>query len=112
MPKSELFVALDHISRGYPYYCKSTNTKMIRLLSRSRFNPYQDEKPPVFTEQEYQIICFICEEKSNKEMAVYLNISLRTLENIRARIYKKMKVRSAAGAVIYAIKHNLFIFED
>ncbi|MFX6130488.1 response regulator, partial [Acinetobacter baumannii] len=29
MPKAELFTALDQVSRVYPYYCTTTNTKMI-----------------------------------------------------------------------------------
>lgn len=112
MPKSELFTALEQVCKGYPYYCRTTNTKMIRLLGRSHFNPYKHDQSILFSELELKIIHMICLEKTNQEIAKTLFLSRRTIENNRALIYKKMQVRTSAGVAIYALKQGLFSFDD
>lgn len=112
MPKSELFTALHQASQGYPYYCLTTNTKMIRLLGRSHFNPYKEEKSVTFIDEDLKIIHLICLEKTNDEIAAILKRSRRTIENKRARIYHKMQVRTSAGVAIYALKHGLFVYDE
>lgn len=112
MPRLELFTALDHISRGYPYFCQATSAKMVRLIGKSRYNPFQGKRTANFSDQDKKIIRLICLEKSNQEIGQTLFLSTRTIENIRARIYKKMAVKTSAGVVIYAIKHELFSLDD
>lgn len=112
MPKSELFTALEQVCKGYPYYCRTTNTKMIRLLGRSHFNPYKYDQSIIFSDLELKIIHMICLEKTNEEIAKILFLSRRTIENNRAIIYKKMQVRTSAGVAIYALKQGLFSFDE
>lgn len=112
MPKQELFTALAQISRGYPYFCQATNAKMVRLISKSSYNPFSNKKPAWFTDHERTLIYLICLQKSNQEIAQALSLSTRTIENSRARIYKKMNVKTSAGVVIYAFKHNMVSMSD
>jgi DNA-binding NarL/FixJ family response regulator len=112
MPKAELFTALDQVSRGYPYYCTTTNTKMIKLLGRSEFNPHKHEKKKTFTDRERQIIHLICKEKTNEEIAAQLFMSKRTVENTKARLFKRMEVKTSVGMAIYAIKMGLFVLGE
>ncbi len=108
----ELFTAIDQVYRGYPYYCLSTNSKMVRMLGKSPFNPYTSEVKPVFSDTEKKIITLICQEKDNKEIAEQLGMSIRTIENNRSRILKKMEVKTTAGIAIYALKNGLYFLED
>lgn len=112
MPKQELFTALDQVSRGYPYFCHSTNTKMVRLLSRSNYNPFSNKKPARFSDHERTLIYLICHQNSNQEIAQSLSLSTRTIENSRSRIFNKMRVRTPAGVVVYALKHNMISLDD
>ncbi|MBX9733357.1 MAG: response regulator transcription factor [Chitinophagaceae bacterium] len=112
MPKTELFTALEQVSRGYPYYCTTTNTKMIRLLGRSQFNPHRNEKNKTFSDRERQIIHLICEEKTTEEIAEQLFMSRRTVENNKARIFKRMEVKTSVGMAIYAIKMGLYVLGE
>ncbi|MES2003009.1 MAG: response regulator transcription factor [Bacteroidota bacterium] len=112
IPKKDLFAALDQVIRGYPYYCYTTSTKMVRLIGRSRFNPYNTLQRTAFSETENKIIHLVCEEKDNKEIADLLFMSIRTVENNRSRILKKMNVKTTAGVAIYAIKNGMYFLED
>lgn len=112
MPKEELIEALDQVSRGHPYYCQTTSTKMIRLLAKSNFDPYIRQRQSQFSETEKTIIRLVCQEMSNLEISQALFMSIRTIENNRSRIMKKMNVKTAAGVAIYAIKNDLFFLKD
>lgn len=112
MPKKDLFAALEQVSKGYPYYCLTTSTKMVRLISHSRFNPYADLKKPEFSQTERRIIHLICEEKDNRQIAAIMFMSIRTIENNRSRILKKINVKTTAGIAIYAIKHGLYVLNE
>jgi DNA-binding NarL/FixJ family response regulator len=64
-------------------------------------------KAPDLTEREIEIIQLICEQKTNKEIADFFQLSTRTVENHRVAILAKTGVKNMAGLVLYAIKYNL-----
>lgn len=112
MPKQELFTALEQIIRGFPYFCHSTNAKMVRLLSKSNYNPFSHKRKASFTDHERDLIYLICHQNTNQEIAQSLALSTRTIENSRSRLFSKMHVRTPAGVVIYALKHNMISLDD
>jgi len=106
--KGEIASAIRTVNSGYPYYCKSTSLRVTRMLVKSSVNPYSKIITPVFSEREREIIKLICEEKTSEEIAKQLCIGVRTIESERAKILDKMKVKTPAGVVIYAIKNFLY----
>lgn len=59
-----------------------------------------------FSERERQIIRLICLQQTNRQMAITLGKSMRTIENNRMKLLKKIGAKNAAGLVMYAIAHN------
>jgi PAS domain S-box-containing protein len=57
--------------------------------------------------RERQVVRFLAEGKSNKEMAGILNISVRTVETYRARMMLKLDLHSIAELTRYAIHNNI-----
>lgn len=109
--KDEIIEAIHHVSKGDTYYCKHTSEKLIKLISKSSFNPYKKTPKPQFTEREIQIIKLICEQYANKEIAAMLELSVRTIEGHREKIQEKIKARNTAGIVIFAIKNGIHRIE-
>jgi len=105
--KSEIIDAIHTVYKGQAYYCRNTSTKLTRIISQSRFNPYRNKKQPLFNEKELKIIELICQEKTNKEIAKEVFLSYRTVEAWKVRIQEKINVRSSAGVIIYAIKTGI-----
>ena len=106
--KSEILDAIHSVYNNIPYYCRSTTTRLARLIGQSRYNPKQLKEVISFSEREKEIIRLICEEKTTKEIAEKLFMGSRTVEGYRIKILEKMQVHGVAGIVIYAIKHKLF----
>jgi DNA-binding NarL/FixJ family response regulator len=57
--------------------------------------------------RERQIVQLLAEGKSNKEVANRLGISVRTAENHRARIMRKLQLRSLSDLVRHAIRNKI-----
>jgi DNA-binding CsgD family transcriptional regulator len=57
--------------------------------------------------RERQVLLFLADGKSNKEIGFMLKISTRTVECYRARIMIKLDLHSTAALVRYAIRHHI-----
>jgi len=106
--KEEIVEAIKSVYKNQPYYCKTTSAKLVKLISKSRYNPYKKHAMPQFSEREVELTKLICEEKTNKEISEELFVSSRTVEGYRTKIMKKMGVKSTAGIVVYAIKTGMY----
>ena len=106
--KSEILEAIHSVHHNLPYYCRSTTTRLARLIGQSRYHPNEMKDMVSFSDREKEIIRLICEEKTTKEIAELLYMGSRTVEGYRIKILEKMQAHSVAGIVIYAIKHKLY----
>src|SRR5271166_47246 len=59
------------------------------------------------TTREREIVQFLAEGKSNKEVAQTLNISIKTAETHRTNIMNKLDLRSITELVRYAVRNNI-----
>jgi DNA-binding NarL/FixJ family response regulator len=109
--KNEIVEAIHSVYRNKPYYCSSTSLKLARLIGASHFGPKARQKV-TYSPKEMAIIKMICEEKTTKEIGDELNMSFRTVEEYRQKIREKMDVKGTAGMVIYAIRNDLYKFEQ
>ncbi len=106
--KHEMVDAIKSVFNNTPYYCQHTSRRLAQLVAKSKFNPYKQQIKPDFNEREREIISFVCEGLTNKEIANKLFLSVRTVEGLRMKILEKMNVRNTAGIIIYAIKNDLY----
>jgi DNA-binding NarL/FixJ family response regulator len=111
-PKKEVFLAVESVMRGIPYYCDSTSGKLARMIAASHFNPAGTKKKGLFSDSEKAVIRLICEDKNNNEIAEILCMGVRRIEKHRTRIYSKMNVNTTAGIAVYAIRHKLYFIEE
>lgn len=103
MSKTDLFEAIDKVQNNEPYLCKSSSSKLTRMIVSRGLHADQMVSLEIFTPLELQIIQLLCEEKTIKEIATILFKSERTIENYRSRIFEKMNVKSTIGIAVYAV---------
>ena len=60
------------------------------------------------TPREIEVIRLLAEGKANKEIAVRLGITVRTVETHRAKIMLKLGLHSLTELIHYAIRHGIF----
>jgi DNA-binding NarL/FixJ family response regulator len=106
--KKEIIDAIRAVNEGEVYYCNSTNDRLAKMISESKFDPYKNIPKPDFSTRELEIMRLVCRQLSNKEIAETLYLSVRTVEHHRERVQEKVGARNIAGIVIYAIKTGIY----
>jgi DNA-binding CsgD family transcriptional regulator len=61
----------------------------------------------MLSHREREIIRFLANGNSNKQISAILNISIKTVQYHRARVFVKLNLDSLAGLVRYAIRNRL-----
>lgn len=94
--KEEMMKAIMEVHLGNKYICDEIKNNISELILEEN-----KEVPNVnaLTEREIQIINLIKEGHSSKEIAVNLNISLKTVEVHRHNVLKKLKLKNSASLV-------------
>lgn len=107
--KNEIIEAIKAVNDDHIYYCNGTSARLSRMIAKSDKIPFNKKvSKPELSQKEIEVILLICQEKTNKEIADELNLSIRTIEGYRDRIFEKIGARNSAGVVIYAIKNKIY----
>ena len=77
---------------------------MARAISANSSSP--------LTAREREIVQLLSEGKSAKEVAVALNISVKTAETHRSNIMRKLGLHSVSELVLYAVRNNIVNVES
>ena len=101
--KIDLMPAIDQLLQGRAFFT-AESIKGLRI--RYYRNPYQGEHPTL-TQREVGILQQIAEGKINKEISLALGISVRTVENHRAGIMKKLRFEHVSELVRYAVRNGI-----
>jgi len=72
---------------------------------RSRGN--QDDSGDVLTGREREVIQLLAEGKTSKEVAVTLNLSVKTAETHRTNLMRKLGLHSVADLTRYAVRNGI-----
>jgi len=69
-------------------------------------------KLPSLTDREVEILQFAAKGLSNKEIALVLSLSVRTIQSHLGNIFNKLKVGSRTEAVLAGLKNGLLTLDD
>ena len=75
-------------------------------LRRSKLDGAGEEHRKL-SPREQLVVTLVAEGRSNKEISSLLNLSVKTTEAHRATAMQKLKIRSVAGLVRYAVRTNM-----
>jgi DNA-binding NarL/FixJ family response regulator len=106
--KNEIIEAVHTVANDEPHYCRLTSQKLASMVAKSKFNLQGKKEKAVFNEREQEIIRYICEGLTNKEIGEKVFLSVRTIEGLRLKIVEKMNVKNTAGIIVYAIREHLY----
>lgn len=104
-PLNELKKGIDIVANGGSYF----GPEVAQLLREAVVNPSSSSRPglEILTAREREILQLIAESNSTKEVANKLNISVKTAENHRTNLMKKLDLHDVAGLTRYAILHGI-----
>jgi len=99
-----LLAAVESLRRHKPYL----SSRVSAAAAAGQSDTDGIERPARrLTPREREIVQLLAEGKSNKEIATYLKISVKTAETHRANIMLKMNFHSVTELVRYAVKNKI-----
>jgi DNA-binding NarL/FixJ family response regulator len=104
-PQQEMFDAIVEVSQGRRYVCSEIKT----ILSEQVFEEESSSGANSLSTRELDVIKYIKQGLSSKEISQELNISLKTVEVHRHNILKKLNLKNSAALVNYINTSGLVI---
>lgn len=98
VPTDEIYTAIETVMRGDEYLCTGAKGSLQPKISDGR---------ETLTSREQTILLELAQGQSNKDVALALNISVRTVETHRKNIKRKLGISSTAGLTRYALEHGV-----
>ena len=84
----------------YPRLCWKTTC--VFLQQRNLQDSYD-----ILTEREKEVLQLLAEGKSNKEVAVILDVSVYTVDTHRTHLMQKLNLHNTAEIVLYAVRKKI-----
>jgi DNA-binding NarL/FixJ family response regulator len=98
-----LFAAIDALSLHRPYFSSAISETLLDHFLRNK----PTSATFGLTHREREVVQLIAEGKINKEIGEALSISVKTVETHRAAAMHKLKLRTTAELVRYAVRNNI-----
>jgi len=99
--KRDLLAAIEALASHTPYFTAKTSETLLES-----FLEKPERRQSVLTNRERGVVQLIAEGYSNKEIAEFLTISIKTVKTHRASIMRKLGLTSRAALVRYAIRNK------
>lgn len=103
----ELVGAIHAVLRGESYLDPALTRTLIsdyvRQVERS------DETPDSLTDRELEVLTLVAEGMTNRQIALKLNISIKTVQTHRANLMDKLNLHDRTELVRYAIRRGLIV---
>jgi DNA-binding NarL/FixJ family response regulator len=103
----DLIQAISEVARGRSFFSPSIARVMLDDYVRHGKEKGVTDRYELLSHREREVFQLIAEAKTNKEIAVILNVSPSTVETHRARIMEKLDLHSAAEIVLFAVRRGV-----
>jgi len=99
---TDLINAVRAVAKGDGYISPGVSDAVLTDYRRHVTDPLD-----LLTSREREVLQMIAESKTNKEIAVALNLSVYTVEAHRGKIMEKLNLHSTGELVRFAVRHGL-----
>lgn len=104
--KNELSEAILEVAAGQTYFSRGVANEVMMQYSQLKKQMNKGNIASL-SPREKEVLAKILKDKSNKEIAGELHISVRTVETHKQNLIAKTGANSIAGLVVFALKNNL-----
>ncbi len=100
---AELITAVRTVSTGRRYVSTAVGEILAQGFDRDTAAAIHTE----LSDREFQVFLHLARGESVSDLALALNLSVKTISTYRTRVLEKMELRSNSDLTYYALKNNL-----
>ncbi|MGE8064631.1 response regulator [Pseudomonas sp. NPDC089569] len=99
----ELQLAIEAVLKNHRYLSPKISAQVIDAMKASSAPCGQTP----LTARQSEVLYWLAKGKSNKEVAWQLNLSVKTVDEHRMQLMKRLNIRDLPGLVVYAIRQGI-----
>jgi DNA-binding NarL/FixJ family response regulator len=103
----EIEAAVLAVAAGRTYFSERIAKTLLEDYVRMMRDRGVSDSYELLSEREREVVQLIAEGKSNKEVAVVLDVSPHTVETHRSKLMQKLNLHSTAEIVLYAVRKGI-----
>jgi DNA-binding NarL/FixJ family response regulator len=100
-PSPQVAAALHALAQGHAYFSPAVSERLLRLVAEVA--PHGSP----LTYREREVVQLVSEGNQNKQIAIILNVNVKTVETHRKNALVKLSLRTTADLVRYAVRNCL-----
>ena len=108
----ELVAAVDALRSNRTFFNSNIERMVMDGFLNGRGSQASGSFCPTLSSREREILQMLAEGKTTKEVAVALNLSVKTAETHRSNIMRKLDLHSISDLVLYAVRNNIVHIPD
>ena len=99
--------SIESIQKNEFYVNELVRDKLINYVSNEEDEGKQTALLLNISEPEAQFLQLLCADKTYKQIADEMFVSVRTIDNHRDNLFKKLEINTRVGLVLFAIKQGI-----
>jgi two-component system, NarL family, response regulator NreC len=105
--EGDLIEAIKAVHQGKTFFSPEISKMLVEDYVREIRTRGAEDAYDLLTSREREILQLLAERKSNKEIALALNISVYTIETHRRNLHEKLNLHSLAELILYAVRKGI-----
>lgn len=105
--EGDLIEAIKVVHQGKTFFSSEITKMLVADHVREIRTRGAEDSYDLLTSREREILQLLAERKSNKEIAVALNLSPYTIETHRRNLQEKLNLHSLADLILYAVRKGV-----
>lgn len=105
--EQDLVAAVKAVAQGKPFFTPNVAEVVLTGYLRHSTEQEMPERLQELTTREREVVQLLAEGKGNKDVAVAMRISIKTVEAHRSNINRKLSIRTTSDLVRYAVRNAI-----
>jgi DNA-binding NarL/FixJ family response regulator len=105
--EGDLIAAIHAITDGKSFFSPAISRILVEDYMRQLEQKHVEDTYELLTGREREILQLLAEGKTNKEVAVILNLSVYTIETHRTHILQKLNLHNVPELILYAVRKGI-----
>ena len=105
--EEDLLPAVRAVAAGRSFFSPAVSRLLLEDYVRQLKQRGLEDSYHLLTDREKEVLQLLAEGRSNKEVAVVLDLSVSTIETHRANLMQKLSLRNTAEIVLYAVRKGV-----
>jgi two-component system response regulator NreC len=105
--EGDLIDAINAVHQGKTFFSPEISKMLVEDYVREIRTRGSEDSYDLLTAREREILQLLAERKSNKEIALALNLSIYTIETHRRNLQEKLNLHSLADLILYSVRKGV-----